>query len=321
MEALCVEGLCKRYGATTAVDGVDLVVPEGEIFGILGPNGSAKTTTVECAYGLRTADAGRIRVFGLDPQAEPDRVGRLVGTQLQDSALPDRITVGEAVHLFAAVAGGPVDETRAMDRWGLTAKRRAKFGSLSGGQRQRLFIALALLGRPRLVFLDEMTTGLDPGARRELWQLIEEIRDEGTTVVLVTHFMDEAQRLCDRVAVIVDGRVRAVDTPAGLVGKYGGGLRVQFTAPPDLDPEQLATLPGAMSVSRHGEICEVRGHGPLVTALGYQLTVDGHGDLELDTYTGQISRTPTWPSWARRRRWRDACRTCPVLDRAQVVPA
>ena len=133
LDALRVNGLRKRYGATTAVDGVDLAVPQGEIFGILGPNGSGKTTTVECAYGLRAADAGRIRVFGVDPQAEPDRVGRLVGTQLQDSALPDRITVGEAVHLFAAVAGGRVDEARAMDRWGLTGKRRAKFGSLSGG--------------------------------------------------------------------------------------------------------------------------------------------------------------------------------------------
>jgi len=288
MDALRVEGLRKRYRATIAVDGVDLAVGQGEIFGILGPNGSGKTTTVECAYGLRAADAGRIRVFGLDPQAEPDRVGRLVGTQLQDSALPDRITVAEAVHLFAALAGGPVDETRAMDRWGLTGNRRATFGSLSGGQRQRLFVALALLGRPRLVFLDEMTTGLDPGARREVWRLVEEIRDEGTTVVLVTHFMDEAERLCDRVAVIVGGRVRAVDTPAGLVGRYDGGLRVRFTARPDFDLDKLAVLPGAVSADRHGEVCEVRGHGPLVTALGYQLTVDGYGDVDLDVHRASL---------------------------------
>ncbi len=288
MDALRVEGLYKRYGATTAVNGVDLVVPEGEIFGILGPNGSGKTTTVECAYGLRAADAGRIRVFGADPQSDPDRVGRLVGTQLQDSALPDRITVGEAVHLFAAVAGGPVDEARVLVKWGLTGKRRAKFGSLSGGQRQRLFVALALLGRPRLVFLDEMTTGLDPGARREVWRLVEEIRREGTTVVLVTHFMDEAERLCDRVAVIVNGRVRAVGTPAGLVGQYGGGLRVRFTAPLDLDRAKLAVLPGATSVDRHGEVCEVRGHGALVTALGHQLTIDGHGDVELHVHPASL---------------------------------
>jgi ABC-2 type transport system ATP-binding protein len=182
-------------------------VDEGEIFGLLGPNGSGKTTTVECAYGLRRADAGQIRVFGLDPQSDPDSVGRIVGVQLQDSALPDRLRVGEALHLFSALARRPVDEASLLDQWGLAGKRMASFASLSGGQRQRLLVALALVTRPRLVFLDEMTTGLDPNARREVWEVVEQVRREDATVVLVTHFMDEAQRLCDRVAVLLDGQV------------------------------------------------------------------------------------------------------------------
>ena len=288
MDALLIEGLRKRYGSTVAVDGVDLAVPEGRIFGILGPNGSGKTTTVECAYGLRVADAGRIRVFGVDPRAEPDRVARLVGTQFQDSALPDRLTVGEAVHLFAALAGQPVDEAAVLDTWGLRAKRRASFGSLSGGQRQRLFVALALLGRPRLVFLDEMTTGLDPGARREVWQLVEEIRDGGTTVVLVTHFMDEAERLCDRLAVIVNGRVRAEDTPAGLVDRYGGGTAARFDAPAGLDPAKLSALPGVSTVDADCPEWTVRGGGGFVTALGHLLTVEGHGDAELRVHRASL---------------------------------
>jgi ABC-2 type transport system ATP-binding protein len=289
MDALRIEGLHKRYGTTVAVDGVDLAVAPGEIFGILGPNGSGKSTTVECAYGLRAADSGQIRVFGLDPQADPDVVRPLVGTQLQDSALPDRITVGEAVHLFAALAGGRVDEARTLDQWGLAGKRRASFASLSGGQRQRLFVALALIGRPRLVFLDEMTTGLDPTSRREVWRLVEEIRDEGTTVVLVTHFMDEAERLCDRVAVLVDGRVRAEDTPAGLVHRYGGGVRVRFPSRPGLDAVKLGALPGVTGAERRGDGFEVRGGGPFVTALGHLLTVEGHGDIELDVHRAGLA--------------------------------
>jgi ABC-2 type transport system ATP-binding protein len=280
-DALRIEGLRKRYGTTLAVDGVDLAVAEGEIFGILGPNGSGKTTTVECAYGLRRPDAGSIRVYGFDPHTEPDRVAPLMSTQLQDSALPDRITVREAVHLFAAVAGTRVDEARLIDTWGLTGKSRATFASLSGGQRQRLFVALALLGRPRLVFLDEMTTGLDPAARREVWQLVGEIRAAGTTVVLVSHFMDEAQRLCDRVAVLARGHIRVVDSPPRLVARYGGGMLVRFDLAPGLDEAKLGDLPGATSVRRLGDRIEMRGAATLLPALGHLLTVEGHGDVEL----------------------------------------
>jgi ABC-2 type transport system ATP-binding protein len=284
--ALEIVGLRKRYGHRVAVDGVDLVVPEGEIFGILGPNGSGKTTTVECAYGLRRCDGGHVRLFGtLDPQAQPDRVAGLVGVQLQDSALPDRLRVGEAVHLFASLARHRVDEAAVIADWGLTVKRDASFGSLSGGQRQRLFVALALVARPRLVFLDEMTTGLDPAARREVWDLVERVRAEGTTVVLVTHFMDEAERLCDRVAVMVGGRVVAEDTPGGLVDRYGGGTRVRFAADgTDLDGTDLDgidRLPGVVEVCRVDGTVAVRGTGAFLTALGHHLHVTGHADTEL----------------------------------------
>lgn len=281
--ALEIVGLRKRYGSCVAVDGVDLTVPEGEILGVLGPNGSGKTTTVECAYGLRGRDSGQVRVFGLDPRAHPDRVARLVGTQLQDSALPDRLRVHEAVHLFATLARQPVDEDAVIEEWGLSGTRNASFGNLSGGQRQRLFVALALVTRPRLVFLDEMTTGLDPTARREVWRLVERVRAEGTTVVLVTHFMDEAERLCDRVAVMVRGRILAEDTPAGLIDRYGGGTRARFTAANAAAPEidGLERLPGVHDVRRLGDVVAVHGTGPFLTALGHHLFTHGRGEAEL----------------------------------------
>jgi ABC-2 type transport system ATP-binding protein len=270
-----------------AVDGVDLAVGEGEIFGILGPNGSGKTTTVECSYGLRRADAGDVRVFGVDPQSQPDRVARIVGTQLQDSVLPDHIKVREAVHLFAALSRQSVDEATLIEQWGLTAKARASFASLSGGQRQRLLVALALVTRPRLVFLDEMTTGLDPSARRQVWDLVERIRRDGTTVVLVTHFMDEAERLCDRLAVLVGGRVLAEGPPADLVDRYGGGTRVSFAAN-GIDPARLGQLAGVAEARRLAGRIEVRGRGAFLTGIGHALTVQGHGDAELRVDRGSL---------------------------------
>jgi ABC-2 type transport system ATP-binding protein len=279
--AVLVDGLHKAYGATRAVAGVDLAVEQGEIFGILGPNGSGKTTTVECTYGLRKADAGRIRVFDLDPQSDPDGVGRLVGAQLQESALPDRIKVGEAVHLFSALARTSVDEARLLREWGLSGKAGTSYGSLSGGQRQRLHVALALVTRPRLVVLDEMTTGLDPNARREVWELVERVRREGTTVVLVTHFMDEAQRLCDRVAVLVGGRVAAQGAPSELVKAYGGGTRVRFAVAPSTRLPDLDRVPGVLGVSSNNGRVEVLGSGPFLVGLGHALASSGLGDVEL----------------------------------------
>lgn len=214
-EVIVVEGLQKRYGTVVAVDDVSFSVQDGEIFGILGPNGAGKTTTVECLQGLRTPERGTMRVFGLDPLTETSQLRPQIGAQLQASALPGRMRVAEALKLFAAFSPHPVDIDALLDRWQLTELRNRAFGDLSGGQRQRLFIALAFVNNPRLVFLDELTQGLDPQARRATWDLIQEIRAGGTTVVLVTHFMDEAEFLCDRLAIIDRGRLIALDTPRG----------------------------------------------------------------------------------------------------------
>ncbi|MFI9810378.1 ABC transporter ATP-binding protein [Streptomyces sp. NPDC052301] len=219
------------------VDGVSFAVEEGEIFGILGPNGAGKTTTVECVEGLRVPHAGRVRVCGLDPVADHGKVPRLLGAQLQQSELQPKLTVREALELYAAFYPNPADRRPLAERLGLTPKPGTRFAELSGGRQQRLFIALALIGNPRVVVLDELTTGLDPWARRDTWQLIEDVRASGVTVLLVTHFMEEAQRLCDRIAVIDKGRVAALDTPAGLIRRSAGATVISFTppAPPDDD--------------------------------------------------------------------------------------
>lgn len=197
-----VSNLRKTYRSTVAVDDVSFQVNDGEIFGLLGPNGAGKTTTIECLQGLRHRDSGIIRVLGLDPEADARNVKKQIGSQLQESALPDRIKVWEALDLFSSTSSVSVNWPTLIDQWGLKEKRNAAFGTLSGGQRQRLLIALALVNNPKVVFLDEMTTGLDPAARRVTWDLIRAIRDRGTTVILVTHFMDEAENLCDRIAIM-----------------------------------------------------------------------------------------------------------------------
>lgn len=197
-----VEGITKRYGAIVAVHGVSFDVLAGEIFGILGTNGAGKTTTIECLQGLRRLDSGWARVLNLNPQAQGRELRQRIGSQLQESALPERIKVWEALDLFASFSLRAADWRELIDAWGLSHRRNSSFGSLSGGERQRLFIALAFVNGPELVFLDELTTGLDPHARRDTWDLIRQIRERGTTVVLVTHFMDEAETLCDRVAVM-----------------------------------------------------------------------------------------------------------------------
>ena len=211
-----VRALRKTYGDFVAVDAVDLEVRRGEIFGIIGPNGAGKTTTVECIASLRRPDGGSIRVLDLDPVAQPKRVREVVGVQLQTSALPARLRVREALQLFAAYYPNPLDVDGLLHDWQLTEKADTAVAGLSGGQRQRLFIALALIGDPKIVVLDELTTGLDPHVRRDTWELVKALRDRGVTVLLVTHFMDEVERLCDRVAVIARGRVVASGTPAEL---------------------------------------------------------------------------------------------------------
>ncbi len=268
-----VAHLAKRYGSLTAVADVSFEVAEGEIFGVLGPNGAGKTTSVECVQGLRHADSGEIRVLGLDPRTEVERLRLLIGSQLQESALPARLRVGEALDLFSSLQPGGPPWREVMDDWGLTPKVRSAFGSLSGGQRQRLLVALAVVNAPRVVFLDEMTTGLDPAARRATWALIERIRDSGTTVVLVTHFMDEAERLCDRLALIQGGRVVATGTPAQLVAAHSSEVTVRFSSHEPVD--FLARVPGVESVQRRGRSVAVRGEPTIVARVGRALAEAG----------------------------------------------
>src|ERR1700722_5343378 len=264
-----VQDLRVRYGSTVAVDGVSLAIRRGEIFGILGPNGAGKTTTVECIGGLRTPDSGSISVLGLDPRADRDAVRERLGIQLQSSELPDKLQVAEALELFAAFYPEPADPAELLEMLGLTEKRTTRFANLSGGQRQRLSIALALIGRPQIAVLDELTTGLDPQARRETWRLIESVRDSGVTVVLVTHFMEEAERLCDRVALLHRGRVVVLDTPAALASGTGG-QRVSFVAD-ELDEQSLRTLDGIGDIARHGDRITITGTGDLLATVVAEL--------------------------------------------------
>ena len=221
MPVIEVSKLRKTYGKRIAVDEVSFTVEEGEIFGIVGPNGAGKTTTVESVTGLRRPSGGEIRVLGHDPLREPAAVREKLGVQLQDGQLPDRLRVGEALDLFASFYRDPADPALLLEMLGLTAHRKQSYKKLSGGQKQRLSIALALVGKPRIAVFDELTTGLDPNARRATWRLVENVRSRGVTVLLVTHFMEEAERLCDRVAVIDGGRVIGLDTPAGIVAAAG----------------------------------------------------------------------------------------------------
>lgn len=221
MSAINIRNLRKTYGAHVAVDDVDLGIEEGEIFGILGPNGAGKTTTVECLTGMIRPDRGEIRVLGLDPMTDPSAVRHLVGYQLQSSELPDDMRVGEALRLFAAFYPNPADTDELLEAVGLRALRKKAFSSLSGGQKQRLSIALALVGNPRIAVLDELTTGLDPQGRRDVWALIEHIREKGVTIVMVTHFLDEAEALCDRLAIIDHGRTIASGTSSDLIQASG----------------------------------------------------------------------------------------------------
>ncbi|HWM37215.1 MAG TPA: ABC transporter ATP-binding protein [Streptomyces sp.] len=267
MAIIEVEGLRKTYGDKPAADGVTFTVEEGEIFGILGPNGAGKTTIVECVEGLRIPDAGTVRVAGLDPVADHDRLTLLLGAQLQESELQAKLTVREALRLYAACYPDPADWRSLAERLGLDGSLETRFGKLSGGQKQRLFVALALLGNPRVVVLDELTTGLDPRARRDAWQLIEEVRDSGVTVLLVTHFMEEAQRLCDRVAVIDAGRVAALDTPAGLVSASTTSTVISFTPSRALDETELEALPEAASVENNDGRLVINGTDETVDAV------------------------------------------------------
>jgi len=236
-----VSALEKSYGPVRAVAGISFSVDDGEIFGVVGPNGSGKTTMIECLEGLRVPDHGSVRVLGLDPQRHGPRLREQVGAQLQESALPARLRVGEAVELFASFYLRPLAPAPLLDEVGLGDRRNVAFADLSGGQKHRLALALALVGDPRLVFFDELTTGLDPQARHATWDLVRGVRAKGKTVFLTTHYMEEAERLCDRVMVIDAGRVVALDTPSSLVASLHGQQRVAFTSD-DVTDEVAASL-------------------------------------------------------------------------------
>jgi ABC-2 type transport system ATP-binding protein len=264
-----VSGVRKTYGSTVAVADVSFDVQHGEIFGLIGPNGAGKTTTMECIEGLRTPDRGGISVLGLDPFRQVYKLQDRIGVQLQQAQLQKRIKVWEAVDLWAALyRKKAVDGERLLAQLGLTDKRDAWFMNLSGGQKQRLFIALALINDPEVVFLDELTTGLDPQSRRAIWELVRGIRERGKTVFLTTHLMEEAERLCDRVAIIEHGRIIDIDTPEGLVARHCAERTVVLATDDPRAEERFRAIPGVQSVVRADLRCTIRGSGDdLVTEV------------------------------------------------------
>jgi len=256
-----VTDLVKCYGDLRAVDGVTFAVNEGEIFGMVGPNGAGKTTTIECLEGLRQPDGGRVSVYGKDPYEERRTVMERIGIQLQESDLPSRLRVREALNLFASFYAESVDPEILLERMGLQEKAKSPVTKLSGGQKQRLFIALALINRPEVVFLDELTTGLDPQARRSMWDLVREIRDQGSTVFLTTHYMEEAERLCDQVAIMDYGKIVALDSPRAMIRDLGIERRVSFDPLNGSKELDLEALPGVELVERRQDRVIVSGSG------------------------------------------------------------
>jgi ABC-2 type transport system ATP-binding protein len=285
--AVTVQHLIKKYGHLMAVDDVSLSIHEGEIFGIIGPNGAGKTTTVECISGLRAPDSGSISVYGLSPRKDRNKIREFVGVQLQESALPPRIKVREVVKLFASFYTNPLDPDQLLEALGIEHIVNSSFKNLSGGQKQRVSVALALVGNPKLAILDELTTGLDPEARREIWSLIENMRDRGVTVILVTHFMDEAERLCDRLALINHGTVVALDTPEAIAGRAGGS-RVRFVPSQPVDEQTLRAIPGVSEIERKERYVTVTGTGDLAGSLINALAAIGVRVTDVEARTGNL---------------------------------
>ena len=282
-----VKNLVKRYGSLAVVDDLSFAIREGEIFGIIGPNGAGKTTTVECISGLRVPDSGSISVYGLSPQRDRDRIREFVGVQLQESALPPRLKVGEALELFASFYSSPLDPQELLESLGVKDIERVAFKKLSGGQKQRVSIALALVGNPKIAILDELTTGLDPEARRNIWAVIERMRERGVTVILVTHFMDEAETLCDRVALINRARLRALDTPEAIAAEAGGN-RMRFVPSQPVDDETLYAIRGVQVVERKDRYVTVTGTGDLSGSLINALAAMGVQVSELEARSGNL---------------------------------
>jgi ABC-2 type transport system ATP-binding protein len=259
--AIQVSGIRKTYGAMVAVSDVSFDVSEGEIFGLIGPNGAGKTTTMECVEGVRRPDQGTISILGLDPFRDVYQVQNRIGVQLQQAQLQKRIKVWEAVDLWASLYPKAVDGDRLLEQLGLSDKRNAWFMMLSGGQKQRLFIALALINDPEVVFLDELTTGLDPQSRRAIWELVRDIRDRGKTVFMTTHLMEEAERLCDRVAIIEHGKIIDIGRPEELVRRHCPVRTVLLATDNALAEEHLRTIPSSETVTRQDSRFTIQGRG------------------------------------------------------------
>jgi ABC-2 type transport system ATP-binding protein len=256
-----VSSIRKTYGSTVAVSDVSFEVREGEIFGLIGPNGAGKTTTMECVEGVRRPDRGAISILGLDPFRDVYQLQNRIGVQLQQAQLQKRIKVWEAVDLWASLYSKALDGDRLLEQLGLSSKRNAWFMTLSGGQKQRLFIALALINDPEVVFLDELTTGLDPQSRRAIWELVRGIRDRGKTVFMTTHLMEEAERLCDRVAVIEHGKVIDIGSPEELVGRHCPARTVVLATDNALAEEHLHAIPSVQLVMREDSTFTIQGEG------------------------------------------------------------
>jgi ABC-2 type transport system ATP-binding protein len=287
-DVVTVRGLRKAYGSRVVVDGLDLDVHAGEILGLTGANGAGKTTTVECIQGLRRPDSGTLSVLGFNPVTQAARMRPLLGSQLQDSALPDRLRIAEAVELFAGKQAR--DGGELLDQFGLTERRKSAFSSLSGGERQRLFLVLALLNRPQLVILDELTQGLDPAARRNVWDAIRQLNVVGTTVLMVTHEMVEAEALCDRIVVLRAGRVLDSGTPADLVARHANVATVHFSWP---DPPasllaEMSGLDGVRDVKRTAARVTVEGSRATIAHVGAVLVRHGAVPADLNVHVPSL---------------------------------
>ncbi len=259
-----VTNLNKSYGSLKAVDGLSFSVEPHEIFGLLGPNGAGKTTTLECIEGLRSFNSGKISVLNMNPDTEGPELRRRIGIQLQESALPDDIKVWEAMDLYASFYKSSIVWHPLLDKLGLSEKKNARFSRLSGGQKQRLYIALALVNDPEVVFFDELTTGLDPQSRRTMWDLVREVRDQGKTVILTTHFMDEAEMLCDRLIIIDHGRIIAEGTPESLIRKQQLENRVVFTSNAELADDTFNSISSIQRFEKENKRYVISGHGDLL---------------------------------------------------------
>ena len=276
MPVIKVEHLRKVYGKVVAVNDISFEVQEGEIFGMVGPNGAGKTTTIECLESLRNPDSGKISVLGLNPLNDGYTLRERIGIQLQEATLYDRIRVWEALDLFASFYHHSIDWNSLLETLGLEDKRNSYINKLSGGQKQRLYIALALVNDPELIFLDELTTGLDPQGRRMMWKLVQDIRNQGKTVFLTTHYMEEAEQLCNRVAIIDRGNIIALDTPENLIRSLGVDSRIIFSVKEPFEVDHLKKLKRVSRVECSNERVIVYGQGEkLVGEVVNMLTVDG----------------------------------------------